>query len=198
MAPETKTQETEEPIAPQDFLPALFGEICTLAEELGMAKVFEVSGITFEKWQTLYPRSRQEMPTTTPLKLTKGLIFSKPALVLALTLGDGIKNSYDRSTPVRLQFGGDRDDIDFTQRSEAENLLKLKSLVAHHSTGSSYIYGEFYFSRDRNTIEVACHYDDPTTHKGLGIDHWPQAKLLTTTGIEKCVDIVKRTIQKEK
>lgn len=198
MGAETETQKREEPITPNMFLPTLFEEICTLAEELGMAKVFELSDITFDKWQTLYPRGRQETPTTTPLKLIRGLIFSKPGLVLALTLGDGIRHSYDKSTPIRLQFGGDHDDIDFAQRSEAENLLKLKSLVAHHSIGSSYIYGEFYFSRDRNALEVECPYDDPTTHNGLGIDHWAQAKLLTTTGIEKCVDIVNRTIQKEK
>lgn len=198
MAKELLNPEQEQITKGEQFLLDLYQEIEQVAKEKGLDKVFEAQDEQVDHWSSIGSRHGTETPLTVSLNLQKASVFTNKKLTLALSLGSGTKTRYDDGKLTRLQFGGLYDHFEFAGLTPQESLQKTRTLVSHHAFGSTYLFGEFDYHHHTGQLEVDCWVDSTNLYGGEGVNLWPTEKITTHEGLKKCVEIIKRTIDRGK
>lgn len=196
MVKELSTQEQEQISKGEQFLLDLYQEIEQIAKNKGLEKIFEAQDEQIEHWSSIGGRHGTETPIPINLHLKKAVVYANKKLTIAISLGTGAKTRYDDGKLTRLQFGGLYEQVDYKDLTHIESLQKTRTLVSHHSFGTVYLYGEFDYHHSTGQLEIDCWADSPNLYGGEGINLWPSEEITTPDGLEKCVQIVKQTIDR--
>lgn len=125
------------------------------------------------------------------IQLQRAVLVRDSKKDFALALGTRNRSKYQHKPTLGLQFGFSPA---HTPRGLDQDITvkDLARMVDKHFTSGE---GEFYVNDMTGKLGVNC-WTDQSAYGGRIVDNWPEDGLLTDQGIQACLNVVQRTVDR--